>query len=330
MKWETENSNKLKAVFPPNAPMESHCTFSQTPVIYDNLFFIDFNKRGNCILGGSGVDETFWEGSLLYFENSKQLLENFNYAGYYVYSTNSDGKFVNENTVALADDTGHLNIVSIEVDTSLRTINYFRLSNIVSELSVWDNSPRVLTAADRTVSIWDCNSADGKPLEKYESYHLDTVTSVDTLRSDTNLFTSGGNDRLACIWDRRNPSVASVLYANEFSSITSVAWNQYDDNYIIAGTQAGDIYLLDRREPKEFVSIFYCFSAPVNKISFKDAKNFAVCGDTREILVINSEEDNFNVVYKNGKHKGHVKGLAWHGGVLFTCGFGRSVIKHEL
>lgn len=119
-----------------------------------------------------------------------------------------------------------------------------------------------------------------------------------------------------------------VLYNNEFSTITSVAWNQYDDNYLVAGTQAGDIYLLDKREPKDFISVLYCFSAPVNRISFKNSKDFAVCGDSKEVLVINSEGDNLDVVYKNEKHKGHVKGLAWYEDTLYSCGFGKSVINH--
>ncbi|CAH1107259.1 unnamed protein product [Psylliodes chrysocephalus] len=322
-----DNCKKIRAVFPPNAPMEPRNHFSTTPVIYDTLFFVDFNKLGNCILGTSGVAETFWEGTLLYFDNIKQL-DNFDYQTYYIYSSNSDGKFINDKTVVLADDTGHINVLSIEVDSSIRTINYFRLSNRVPQIGVWDNSNRILGASDRSISIWECNSVDGKPLKSFDNYHWDTVTCLDTLRNNTNLFVSGARDRLACIWDVRNPVPASVLYNNEFSTITSVAWNQYDDNYLVAGTQAGDIYLLDKREPKDFISVLYCFSAPVNRISFKNSKDFAVCGDSKEVLVINSEGDNLDVVYKNEKHKGHVKGLAWYEDTLYSCGFGKSVINH--
>lgn len=119
-----DNCKKIRAVFPPNAPMEPRNHFSTTPVIYDTLFFVDFNKLGkffrfmveyfkllflffflgNCILGTSGVAETFWEGTLLYFDNIKQL-DNFDYQTYYIYSSNSDGKFINDKTVIIVQFT---------------------------------------------------------------------------------------------------------------------------------------------------------------------------------------------------------------------------------
>lgn len=33
-------------VFPPNKPLEPRTEFSRTPVIYDSLFFLDFNENG--------------------------------------------------------------------------------------------------------------------------------------------------------------------------------------------------------------------------------------------------------------------------------------------
>lgn len=34
------------AVFPPNKPLTIQLEFSKEPVVYDQLFFIDFNKIG--------------------------------------------------------------------------------------------------------------------------------------------------------------------------------------------------------------------------------------------------------------------------------------------
>ncbi|XP_072388132.1 methylosome protein WDR77 [Diabrotica undecimpunctata] len=313
----------------PNAPLEPRNHFSKTPVIYDHLFFVNFNKAGHSILGASAITDSFWEGTLLYFKDEDQL-ENFDYHGSYVYGTTSDGKFIDDKTIALAEDSGHINILSIDEDATLRTTNYFWLCERVPEIAVWENSSRILSCAGRTVYIYDANSTNGKPTERYDSYHCDTVSSVDTLKDNTNVFLSGGRDRMACIWDMRNSVAASLLYSNEFSAINSVAWNQSNTNYIAVGTQAGDVYLLDKREPKDFVSVISCFPSPVNRLRFNNNSNLAVCGDSKDVLVVNTQSNNMNVIYKNEKHKGHVKGLSWNGDVLFSCGFERSLIKHVL
>ncbi|XP_056648081.1 methylosome protein 50-like [Diorhabda sublineata] len=324
-----DNGSIRNVINSPNRPMEPRNHFSKTPIIYDSLFFISFNTTGNCILGSSAVDNTFWEGTLLYFENDKEL-EQYNYCGSYIHSTTSDGKFINEKMIALADDTGHINVLSIDEDNSIRTTNYFRLADRVPQVDVWDNSSRILGCGNKSIYIFDFKSSDTKPLQRYEWFHCDTINCVNTLKKDTNLFLSGGRDRLACIWDMRDPVAASLLYTNEFSSVTSIAWNQQDNNYIVTGTQAGDVYLLDKREPKEFLSVLYCFSAPVNRICFKDSSNFAVCGDTNEVLIINSKTSNLDIVYRNEKHQGHVKGLAWYNDVLYSCGFKQTLIKHVI
>ncbi|KAJ8979658.1 hypothetical protein NQ317_006369 [Molorchus minor] len=291
------------AVFPPNKPLEPRKQFSKTPVVYDSLFFLDFNKNGNCIVGASEVAGTFWEGTLLYCKNEKHL-ENFDYAGHYIYSTTSDGKFVNNSIIALAEDTGNINVISVDEDLMLRSVNYFKLIERIPQIAVWNKSSRILSCSGRSVTVWDADSIDRKPIQKYGNFHLERITCVDTLKNDTNLFLSGSTDRNACIWDTRVEVPPSVLYSNEFSSITGIAWNQEDDHYITVGTQAGDIYLLDKRESKDFVSVLHCFDAPVNRVVFNNAKEFAVCGNTKDVLIVKCLSDELHDVYRNSNISG--------------------------
>ncbi|CAH1119909.1 unnamed protein product [Phaedon cochleariae] len=314
-------------VFPPNKPMEPRKKFSTVPVVYDSLFFLDFNERGNCILGSSEVAGTFWEGTLLHFQDDKHM-EDFDYNGHYIYSTASDGKFLTTNTIALAEDTGHINILSLDEDRKIRTTNYLRLGEHIPKIETWKDSNRILACAGRSVSIWEADCVERKPVEKFDNIHLEPVICVDTLKNNKNMFISGGVDRMACIWDLRNSVPCTVLYNNEFSSLMSISWNQYDDNYIIVGTLAGDVYLLDKREPKSFISVLHCFDRKVNRIGFNDAKEFAVCGDSPEVLIVNCKSSYLETIYRNGKHPGHVKDLKWHKGTLYTCGFGKCVVKH--
>ncbi|KAJ8915814.1 hypothetical protein NQ315_004626 [Exocentrus adspersus] len=325
------NNEYLRAhgvVFPPNKPLEPRIEFSKTPVVYDALFFLDFNENGNCIIGASEVAGTFWEGTLLHFKDEKDM-ENFDYMGHYIYATTSDGKFVKNNIIALAEDTGNISVLSLDSDSTIRPINYFKTIERIPQLSIWTNSSKILSCSGRSVAIWDADSVDRRPSEKFDNYHTESVTCIDTLRKDTNLFLSGGRDRLCCIWDIRNPIACSVLYANEFSSITSISWNQDDDNFIAVGTLAGDVYLVDKREPKDFLSVLPCFHGAVNRMSFNNSKQFAVCGDVPEVLIVNTDKNALKVIYKNSEHSGPVKDVKWYNGTLYSCGFGKCVVKHS-
>lgn len=112
-------------------------------------------------------------------------MENFDYSGHYIYATTSDGKFVKNNIVsnqkqqsrqnitlylqiALAEDTGNINVISLDPDSTIRPINYFKVIERIPQLSVWNDSSKVLSCSDRSIMIWDIDSIDRKPCEKFE------------------------------------------------------------------------------------------------------------------------------------------------------------------
>lgn len=120
-----------------------------------------------------------------------------------------------------------------------------------------------------------------------------------------------------------------MLYNSEFSSITSVCWDQEDENSIAVGTEAGDVYFLDKREPNDFLAVLHCFDAPINRMAFNTAKELAVCGDTNKVLVLNNNDNFVQISYKSTEHKDYVKDVKWHNECLYSCGFEKSVIKHN-
>nr|CAI5850625.1 unnamed protein product [Callosobruchus analis] len=324
---ENQISGMNGAVFPPNKSMEPRISFSTKPVVYDHLLFLDFDTNRNSILGCSDLTGTFWEGTLLYFDQHKKI-EDLNFSSYYIHTTSSDGKFINQNTIALAEDTGNLNILSVETsqeDISLKSIASIKVIERIPQLAVWDNSNKVLCCSGRAITIADINLYN--EIVTHRNVHLENITTVDTLRSNTNIFASGGRDHIACTWDLREEK-PSVLYINEFSSVTSVAWNQQSDNYITVGVEAGDIYLIDKREPKEFVSVFHCFDAPVTRVAFKDSSKLAVCGEVNEVLVLSCENAFLEMTHKYDNYKEHIKDVKWYNSSLYTCGFGKCVMKH--
>lgn len=155
------------------------------------------------------------------------------------------------------------------------------------------------------------------------------MNDVATVKTLPNIFASAAADRKCCLWDDRNPVPASILYINEFCSLTSVACNQNNTNYIVVGTEGGDVYLLDKREPKEFISVANC-NCYIHRLSFDDqSTRLAVCGDLNKVFVFKCEDEILNSAYCNDKHSDFVRGLAWHKESLYTCGFDQQVIKHS-
>lgn len=108
-----------------------------------------------------------------------------------------------------------------------------------------------------------------------------------------------------------------------------MSWNQEDDNYVAIGTAAGDLYLVDKREPEDFISVLSCFQAPIHNMDYKNSR-IAVCGETNEILVAECKDYILNAIYKNNQHKSFVRDVKWYDNVLYSCGFGTSLVKHVI
>lgn len=123
----------------------------------------------------------------------------------------------------------------------------------------------------------------------------------------------------------------SVLYVNEFSSLCSIAWHPLDTNLLAVGSAAGAVYLLDKREPKQFVSVANCFNNNcLHRIRFNATGDLAVCGDTNSVVVLDCKEQTLKSIYVSQHHSNVVRGLAWYNDALYTCGFDKKIVKHVL
>lgn len=112
------NTRVERVIFPPNKPMDRKLTFSTSPKLYHNFNYIDFNKEGmylnhtetlkhiyvyicflgNSLLGCNNSTGTFWEGTLLYFNDADSMIS-YNNVGHYIYASTSDGKFLSPKMV---------------------------------------------------------------------------------------------------------------------------------------------------------------------------------------------------------------------------------------
>lgn len=118
-----------------------------------------------------------------------------------------------------------------------------------------------------------------------------------------------------------------MLHQNEFSGLMSINWNQIHPECLVVGSESGDIYSLDIRQPNEVLCSRSCFNTRIHRSVFNNSGYLAVCGDTCELLILNGN-DNLNIVYRSSDHSGFVRGLAWFHETLYSCGFDKQIIKH--
>lgn len=109
-----------------------------------------------------------------------------------------------------------------------------------------------------------------------------------------------------------------------------VSWHPLHSNLVVAGSSAGDIYLLDKREPKQFITVYNCFKSQIHRLKFNDSDKLAVCGDTNDVLVLNCNESNLKQLYVSQEHNNIVRGLAWWKGDLYSCGYDVKCLKHVI
>lgn len=110
----------------------------------------------------------------------------------------------------------------------------------------------------------------------------------------------------------------------------SIAINPTNSNLLGVGTTAGSVYLLDKRQPNEFLSVSDCFKHGIHRLKFGESGNLAVCADDRVVRVLGTNDASLSVLYSSEGHSGIVRGLSWYNGDLYSCGFDRKIVKHVL
>lgn len=76
--------------------------------------------------------------------------------------------FINIFQIALAEDTGNIKVLSIDQDRKIRTVSYFKVIEQIPQLGIWLQSKRILAASGNSVSIWEADDLDKKPIELFE------------------------------------------------------------------------------------------------------------------------------------------------------------------
>lgn len=326
-------------VFPPNHPLNN--VGRQQPVIYDEILFVDINSKGNTIVGSSSITDTYWESSLFYYDSTKAANQNQSSCIHQCKSTIGVAKFFSDNKILLAEDfLPSLKLLSIS-DGANSSINITgshceELVYRISSISSWNHTAKAVCAYGRFISVWNVRNGELTLLNLYDNYHFDVVNDVDSCKTNEHIFASVSSDRRACLWDIRKDNPATIVYENEFSRLTAVAFDASDEHLNYCGSEAGDIYTVDLRKPNDFINVVHCYeSYGIFKIQANNNTGkggmLAVCGDGPEVKVFDVNKDGgLRLRYSHSSQNGAmVRDLAWSpDDVLYSCGFNQEFNEH--
>lgn len=104
-------------------------------------------------------------------------------------------------------------------------------------------------SADRTVKLWDLNSAGstGKAAQSYDKLHTDKVCSLAWHTTETTALLSGGYDKAVVASDMRAPDAGARRWRVD-SDVESVRWDPHDANFFYVACESGMLYYFDARK----------------------------------------------------------------------------------
>lgn len=326
----TTKMNGIVFIDPPNRPMNTTYAPTYDPVLYRDYLFVDIDENERILIGTTNVTSTFWEGSIQSFASFEDYTKN-KISSYYNGFIIHDAKLLNNNSVLLSETSNQLRIMSCSTDDgdsgSLWKTSVETLEDI-KEISLWKCKSKALTISDKFSTVWDLIDDGITKVHEYTYFHTNDLTSGAVHKNDVNLFATSGMDKRICIYDIRMEIPAMELYLNEFCNFTNLSWNSTNNNIIAAGNEAGDVYLFDICQLKEFLAVEHCYKSPIHRVEFNSKGELAVCGNNSIIKVYNCIKNDFEPVYEDTMHKKFVRGLAWGQRELYSCGFDSQLLKH--
>ncbi|CAJ0602608.1 unnamed protein product [Cylicocyclus nassatus] len=188
-------------------------------------------------------------------------------------------------------------------------------------INIWDLD--IINEVTPVVSLGSKGKGRRKKRDGREQGHSDAVLSIAWNKLTPHVLASGGADKQIVLWDLDEAKAAQAIPERD-GEVQALAWHPAEPTFMLAGTLAGAVEVLDCRETSGSSSATWKFNAQIEQIAWNHFNPFSafVASDDGMLRHIDMRKTS-EILWEGQAHDGSVGGLTLSStirGLLVTVG----------